>query len=137
MKILSKLTRFSDWGLLAIRLGVGTVFIAHGMLKWSTWGMQPTEQLPTSMLMALKFLSIAEPLGGIAMIVGFWTPLAAIGMSLLMLIVINMKINIMHLGFIAQQSTGWELDFTLFCALLCILLVGPGKFSLEKFFSKE
>jgi putative oxidoreductase len=137
MKIFSKLTRFSDWGLLAIRLGVGIVFIAHGMLKWSTWGMQPSEQLPASMLTILKFLSIAEPLGGIAMIVGFWTPLTAIAMSLLMLAVINMKINTMHLGFIAQQSTGWELDFTLLCALLCILLVGPGKFSLEKFFSKE
>jgi uncharacterized membrane protein YphA (DoxX/SURF4 family) len=88
-------------------------------------------------LTILKFLSIAEPLGGIAMIVGFWTPLTAIGMSLLMLAVINMKINMMHLDFIAQQSTGWELDFTLLCALLCILLVGSGKFSLEKFFSKE
>jgi len=49
MKIFSKLTRFSDWGLLAIRLGVGIVFIAHGTLKWSTWGMQPSEQLPASM----------------------------------------------------------------------------------------
>lgn len=136
MKIFSKLTRFSDWGLLAIRLGVGIVFIAHGMLKWGTWSMQPSEQLPASMLTILKFLSIAEPLGGIAMIVGFWTPLAAIGMSILMLAVINMKINTMHLGFIAQQSTGWEFDFILLCASICILLVGPGKFSIEKFFTK-
>ncbi len=89
------------------------------------------------MLTILKILSIAEPLGAVAMIVGFWTPLAAIGMSLLMVGVINMKINTWHLGFIAQQSTGWELDFIILCALLCILFVGPGKISLEKFFSKE
>ena len=30
MTVLSSLHQFSDWGLLALRLGVGTVFLVHG-----------------------------------------------------------------------------------------------------------
>ena len=137
MKIFSKLTRFSDWGLLVLRLGIAIIFFAHGMMKTSVWSMQPSEQLPASMLTILKMLSIAEPLGAVAMILGFWSQLAAIGMSVLMLGVINMKITMMHASFIGEQTTGWELDFIVLCSALCILFTGPGKISLEKFFSKE
>ena len=137
MNILSRLTKFSDWGLLALRLGVGAIFIAHGSLKWGIWGMQPSDQLPAAMLTILKILSVLEPLGALSMIIGFWTPIAGIGMSVLMLGVINMKINTLHLGFIAYQSTGWELDLLVLCAVLCILFTGPGKISLETFLSKK
>jgi putative oxidoreductase len=137
MKIFSKLTRFSDWGLLVLRLAIAVVFFAHGMLKWGLWGMEPSEQLPTSMLTILKILSIAEPLGAIAMFVGFWTPIAAIGMGVLMLGVINMKINMMQVGFVGAQTTGWELDFVLLCAVLCVLLTGPGRLSLERFLEER
>ena len=99
--------------------------------------MQPSDQLPGSMLMIFKILSVAEPLAGLSMIAGFLTPLAAIGMSVLMLGVINMKINVMHVGFIAGQTTGWEFDFICLCVALCILFTGPGKISLEKMISKE
>ena len=71
------------------------------------------------------------------MIAGFLTPLASIGMSVLMIGVINMKINVMHVSFIAGQTTGWEFDFLVLCAALCILFVGPGKISLEKMLSKQ
>ncbi|MBI2620004.1 MAG: DoxX family protein [Ignavibacteriales bacterium] len=132
----SNLTRFSDWGLLVLRVGIGSVFIAHGLLKWGLWSMEPSEHLSASMLWILRILSIAEPLGGLAMIAGFWTSIAAIGMGVVMLGAINMKINTMQLGFIGENTTGWEFDFLVFCAAVCILLVGPGKFSLEKVLSK-
>lgn len=135
MTFFSKLTRFSDWGLLVLRLGIAVVFFAHGMLKWGLWGMEPSEQLPAGMLTILMILSLAEPLGAIAMVVGYLTPVAAIGMGVLMLGVINMKINDMGVGFIAGQTTGWEMDFILLCAAVCILFTGPGKISLEKYLS--
>ena len=137
MKLLPKLNRFSDFGLLALRLGIGIIFLKHGMYKWHIWGMQPSEHMTAGMLTLFKTLSILEPLGGLSMIAGFLTPLAAIGMSVLMLGVINMKINTMHMGFIGQQGTGWEFDFIVLCGALCILFSGPGKISLERLFSRE
>jgi putative oxidoreductase len=137
MTFFSKLTRFNDWGLLVLRLGIAVVFFAHGMFKWSLWGMEPSEQLPASMLTILKILSIAEPLGAIAMLIGFWTPIASIGMGILMLGVINMKITMMTAGFIGEQTTGWELDFIILCAVVCVFFTGPGKISLERVLSKR
>ena len=137
MKLFSGLNNFKDLGLLALRLGIGIIFIKHGLFKWQMWGMQPSDQMPASMLTLFKILSVAEPLGGLSMIAGFLTPLAAIGMSVLMVGVINMKINVMHVGFIAGQTTGWELDFLVLCSALCLLFTGPGKISLERFVSRE
>ena len=37
MTVLSSLHQFSDWGLLALRLGVGTVFLAHGNQTRAMW----------------------------------------------------------------------------------------------------
>ena len=137
MRLFSSLNKFNDLGLLALRLGIGIIFIKHGVFKWQMWGMQPSDQLPASMLMLFKILSVAEPLGGLSMIAGFLTPLAAIGMSVLMVGVINMKINVMHVGFIAGQTTGWEFDFLVLCSALCLLFTGPGKISLERLVSRE
>ena len=137
MKFLSSTHRFGDWGLLALRLGLGIVFFAHGMLKWGVWGMEPSEHLSSSMLAILKILSIAEPLGAVAMAIGLLTPIPAIGMGILMLGVIDMKIGAMHVGFIGEQTTGWELDFILLCGTVCVLLTGPGKISLGSLLSKK
>ncbi len=139
MKLFSRLNQYGDWGLLILRVGIAVIFVAHGVLKFGTWHMQPSETLPAGMLVILKILSIAEPLGALSMIAGFLTPLAAIGMSVLMIGVINMKINMMHVGFIEMQGkgTGWEFDFIILCVTLCILITGPGKISLEHFLRKK
>ncbi len=137
MKLFSKLTRFSDTGILVLRFAIGIIFLVHGTMKWSMWNMQPSEQLPASMLAILKILSIAEPLGAVAIILGFLTPYAALGLSIIMVGAITIKINMMNLGFMAQQSTGWEFDFLVLTSLVSILFVGAGKFSLDRRLSKE
>lgn len=53
-------------------------------------------------------------------------------MGLLMLGVINMKVNMMNIGFIGERATGWELDFIILCAAVCILFTGPDTISLER-----
>lgn len=137
MRFLSKLSRFSDWGLLVLRFAIGIIFIVHGTMKWNIWNMQPSERLPATMLTIFKILSITEPLGAVAIIFGFLTPVAALGLSIIMIGAISMKINVMNLGFIAQQGTGWEFDFLILSSLVCLLLSGAGKISVDRALSKE
>lgn len=137
MKLVPNLNRFGDYGLIALRLAIGIIFLVHGTMKWKMWGMEPSEHLSASMLTIFKILSIAEPLGAIAIIIGFLTPYAAIGLSIIMIGTISMKINVMHLSFMARGATGWEFDTMILAGLMCLLFLGPGKISVDKVLFKE
>lgn len=127
----SPMTYYPDIGLLALRLAVGFVFLYHGLKKRGMWKMQASPQMPAGMLNMMRLLSIAEPLGGIAMIVGFLTPFAAAGFIIIMLGAIYHKIKNWKVSFFAQDKTGWEFDFVLLAASIALLLLGPGSFSVD------
>ena len=119
-----------DWGLLALRIGVGITFLVHGNQKRAMWKVQPSAQMPAGMLTLLRVLSIAEPLGGLATLVGLLTRAAAAGFVLVMLGAIRLKITQLHKGF--SGDGGWELEFMLLVGALALLLLGAGKFSLDR-----
>ena len=74
--------QLNQWGLLALRIGVGVVFLAHGNAKRKFWQATPSEQLPIQLLTILRMLSIAEPIAGLAVILGILTRLASLGHAL-------------------------------------------------------
>ncbi|HKE92230.1 MAG TPA: DoxX family protein [Gemmatimonadales bacterium] len=119
-----------NWALLALRVAVGTVFLVHGIQKQAFWKMQPSEQLPSGMIKLLRFLSIVEPLGGVAILAGFLTAPAAIGLSIIMLGAINLKAGQMKKGFTGDG--GWELDFMVLAANVVLFLLGAGAWSLDR-----
>ena len=82
---------FINWGILALRIGVGVIFLIHGIQKRVMWKTQPSEKLSSGMLSVLRLLSIAEPLGGAAILVGFLTRPAAAGICIIMVGGINRK----------------------------------------------
>ena len=120
----------SNLALLALRIAVGVTFIVHGVQKQAMWKMQPTEQLPAPLLRVLRFLSIVEPLGGVAVLAGFLTPFAAAGLAIIMLGAINLKSRTMHKGFTGDG--GWELDFVILAANVALVLSGAGAWSLDQ-----
>jgi|SRR5438128_1005814 len=124
------LHRLSDWGLLALRLGVGVVFLVHGIQKSAMWKMQPSAQLPAGMLSLLRFLSIVEPLGGLGVLVGFLTQAAAAGFAIIMVGAIRLKAIQMHRRFTGDG--GWELDFILLAAAITLFISGAGRLSLDR-----
>ena len=130
MSVLLHLHQFSDWGLLALRLGVGTVFLLHGNQKRAMWKMQPSAQMPARLLSLLRVLSIAEPLGGLATLVGLLTQAAAAGFILVMLGAIRFKVLQMHKGF--RGEGGWEFEFLLLVGAIALLFLGAGKFALDR-----
>jgi uncharacterized membrane protein YphA (DoxX/SURF4 family) len=99
MSILSTLHQFGDWGLLALRLGVGITFLVHGSQKRAMWKMQPSAQMPAGLLSLLRVLSVAEPLGGLATVFGLLTQVAAVGFIVVMLGAIRLKVMQLHKGF--------------------------------------
>jgi len=115
---------------LGLRIAVGTVFLVHGVQKRMFWSTQPSAQLPAGMIKVLRFLSIVEPLGAVAMLAGFLTRPAAIGLSIIMLGAINLKARQMKKGFTGDG--GWELDFMVLAANVALLLLGAGAWSLDR-----
>jgi putative oxidoreductase len=86
--------------------------------------------MPASFLAQLKVLSIAEPLGALALFVGFLTQPAAAGMVIIMLGAIRLKAGKMQRKF--SIDGGWELDFVLLAAALALIFLGAGAVSLDR-----
>ena len=92
------------------------------------WKMQASEQMPKNMLDMMKFLSLAEIAGGLALIFGVLTQLAAIGLAVIMLGAIYYKMKVWKKKF--SEAGGWEMDLLLLAACLVILFSGGGAINL-------
>ncbi len=132
MNVFVNLHAYSDWGLLALRLVLAATFIAHGKMKWGMWKMQPSDKLPAPMLNLLRLFSICEPLGGVALIVGFLTQLAALGLTLIMLGALNLKIRTMKAPFMVTEKAGWEFELLIAGGALALIFTGAGAFALDR-----
>lgn len=123
---------FSDWGLLALRIALGATFIVHGRMKKGMWNMQPSAQMPSGMLNLMRFLSIVEPLGGLAVLVGFLTQPASLGLAIIMIGAIKLKTMKWKTPFASLEKNGWELDLILLAAALMVFFSGAGSFGLDR-----
>lgn len=130
MGFLFSLHQYGNWGLLALRLVVGIIFLVHGSMKRGMWKTQPSSTMPQSMLAKMRILSIAEPLGAIAMILGLLTQLAALGFIIIMLGAIAAKRG---WGKTFTGDGGWEFDFSLLGSAVALFFIGGGAISLDHF----
>lgn len=128
----SSLNRHGDWGLLVLRLAIGAVFVYHGMMKWQMDGLSPI----------MTILKFAEPIGGVALILGVLTQLASLGFIIIMLGAIYMKMS----GFGQQPldvfgsfggQGGWEFDLVILAGCVVLFLMGAGKTSVDMLISKK
>lgn len=126
--MLHSLGRYSDVGLLLLRLAIGVIFLYHGLGKWQM-------EDPDAIMTILKF---AEPLGGLVLILGVLTRLASLGLSIIMLGAIYMKatgFGQMPLDFAGtfapSGGTGWEFDLMILSGTLALLFLGAGSISLD------
>jgi putative oxidoreductase len=125
-----QLTRFVDFGLLALRLMVAVVFGSSG---WSH--VTKSEERSKSIGMSkgfTVFLGTAELAGGLGVAFGVLTQLAALGLILIMLGAIQKKIFVWHTGFWGEKASGWHYDLTFVAMNLVILFTDGGRWVLMK-----
>ncbi len=125
-----ELSRFLAMALLLMRLMVGAIFITSG---WShvTRAEERAKSIEMSKSFTL-FLGVAELAGGLGVVFGVLTQLAALGLILVMLGAIYKKIAVWHTGFWGEKSSGWHYDLLLVFMNLVIVTTNGGSYVLTK-----
>jgi putative oxidoreductase len=132
MEFFAGLHQLNDWALVVARLALGVIFWIHGRMKMGTWKMQPSEQMPKSILGIVRMLSIAEPLGALAMVFGLLTQVTAVCFGLVMVAAIPARRK-QGAKFLDMKTTGWELDFLILAVSIALAVQGAGQYSLDRF----
>jgi len=115
---------------LFLRLGLGVIFLYHGYGKvfgegaalgtaWNSQGMSVVLQI---------LVSWGEFLGGIAFLVGFLTPVASLGIIIIMLGAI---ITVHGKNGFGLMQHGFEYNFALIIMCLALIATGSGPFSMD------
>lgn len=123
-----QLARFSDLGLLLLRLMVGLVFITSGYHH-----LKDPEARAKSIGMSKAFtifLGIAEVAGALGVAFGVLTQLAAFGLIALMLGAIQKKLFSWHTGFWGEKTYGWHYDLIFILINLMIAFTDGGRYVL-------
>ena len=131
--IFPQLARFTDLALLLLRLMVGLIFISSGWKHLKDPNAR-SKDIGMSKTFTI-FLGAAECAGGLGVITGVLTQLAAIGLILLMLGAVQKKIFVWHTGFWGKSGTnGWSYETMIVLMNLVIITTGGGNLSLMQLF---
>jgi putative oxidoreductase len=132
-----------DWAITIIRIVLGVVFFAHGAQMALGWfggaGLQKTVrtfrenlQIPAP----LALLSVAAQfLGGLGLIVGLLSRVAAFGIVIVMsvaLLVVHRKFGFFMNWFGEKQGHGIEYHVLVLALALTVIIKGAGAFSLDQ-----
>lgn len=119
-----------DIALFFLRLVLGAIFLYAGYAKWFVWSASP-ERMSSNMVLLIKFLSIVEPLGGAALLVGFLTRWASAGLAIIMAGSLYF-VQMMGVGFFtSMQGTGMDYNVLILAGCLVLAAFGGGKFSVD------
>jgi putative oxidoreductase len=125
----------AEWGLLALRIAVGVIFIVHGWPKITgargmAAAMGGGEAKPV-MVGMFTIQGLVEAVGGVLLILGVLTQLVAVAFAIIMIGAIVLKNTQWKTGFMSQQTTGWEFDLVLLAANILLFLTGPGELAIQ------
>ena len=135
------LSPYHDVGLLILRLALGITFLVHGWPKLNPGspmggaagmaGFLKQMGIPLPLL-AAWVVALLETAGAALLVLGLGTRiLAALYAVEMVVAILAAKRGMMKVGFMAQQATGWELDFVLLGGALALLFTGAGSLALD------
>ncbi len=139
-QICSTLNRGRSVAPLVLRVVIGGLFVWHGIKKFDG-GISMVEEMftmwgvPAPGLTA-PLTAVVEIVAGIMLVVGFGTRIAAIALSVVMigaLIYVKQDLGIIS----SEPMPGAELDLALLAGLIAVIVLGPGRFSVDHQFGIE
>lgn len=83
------------------------------------------------MVNIIKILSIAEPVGALALIFGFLTRWAASGLAIIMVGAIFVTHFVMNVGFATPQGPGWNFPLAVLAGCIVLIAFGAGRWSVD------
>jgi len=123
---------FGALALLLVRLVMGLAFVLHGWPKIQNpmgWMNAMGGSSVPSFLQALA--ALAEFGGGIALILGFLTPIAAFGLICQMIGALILAHLPQGHPFVSQGGPSYELPLIYLVMAILLIAVGPGKWSID------
>jgi putative oxidoreductase len=129
-----------DLASLVLRLGLGVMFVAHGLQMCFGLYKGPgvagfAKMLGNMSVMPALFWSYVASytclIGGACLILGLFTRFAIIPLIIFMIVAVS-KVHLAK-GFFLSNG-GYEYNFIILCALIALFIIGAGKFSItDKF----
>lgn len=126
-------SRSTDLGIALLRVGLGTMWVAHALLKLFVFTLPGTAQY----FVSIGFpgwvaypLFAAEIFGGLAILLGFYARQMALVLSPVMAVVVSVHASN---GWVhTSPGGGWEYPAFLLLASLALWLAGDGAFILRR-----
>ncbi len=138
----------SDWVFTIARVVLGIVFFAHGAQKLLGWfggfGLRATlstfrEQLGIPVAFALLAIA-AEFFGGLGLIVGLFTRIAALGIAITMLVamlMVHLRYGFFMNWYGNKPGHGFEYHLIVIALAIVMIIKGAGAFSLDLALSRD
>src|SRR5438093_2236891 len=121
-----------DYGLLPIRIIAGLTLIAHGLPKFfdvsGGYGFFESVNLPSELFVPIGLL---EVVGGFAILLGILTRIASA------LLIIEMLGAILMVKLSKGFIGGYEFELLLISIFMSLVILGPGKISIENYILKR
>jgi putative oxidoreductase len=123
-------TIFQNTALLILRIITAAIFFVAGYYKIPFWSIEP-EGMSAFLLFTTRLLSIAEPLGAIAVLIGFLTRLAASGQIIILIGAIFVTQFVFGIGFVTPTAPGWDMPLAVLGGCIILAAFGAGSWSID------
>ncbi len=129
---------FQESSLLFMRIVIASIFLVAAYAKLSMWtGTPVTLRMSNETINFMRFISVAEALGGAAVLIGLLTRLASSGLAIIMVGAICMLQFSYGVGFTSSGGTGWNFPLIVLCGCLILVAFGAGRWSLDAMIQRK
>ncbi len=123
----------APYAILLLRVSLGILFLAHGLLKVFTFTLPGTAQFFESIGLPVVMaapVALAEIIWGVLLVAGLYTRWIALGLFPMMLVA-TFKAHGANGWLFTNEGGGWE--FTAFVAIACLVqfLLGDGAYGIR------